>query len=273
MDLGGDLGRWLIISVGVSLLIFGLRFWLPKAGARRVAERGSIVGPATKPSYDEQIQKRTGADMQNLANRKLHDDMLLEAVKLKTRARTGSQEERLLAINRALEKTKDALTARPDSYEGTKLLAELHLDRALISEDQASVADLEQAAQFFEKASSYRLGVIDNYVGRGWSYLQMTRVDPEFTHVFAEKAAIALAAGFERAQMNVWIMRGWGLAIDRLARSDQHDPAKLTELEGAYRSALGQHRSGQHDLFDWYAGVRRASEPQWIDVPPLRDAY
>ena len=73
--------------------------------------------------------------------------------------------------------------------------------------------------------------------------------------------------------MNVWIMRGWGLAIDRMARAAEHDPAKLAGHEAAYRDALGQHRGGQHDLFDWYAGIRRASEPTWLDVPTLRDVY
>lgn len=271
MDL--ELGRWLIISVVVSVGLLGLRSWLPKAAGRRVAEKGSIIGPATKPTFEEQAMKRTGADLQNLANRQLHDDMLGEAVKLKIRARTGEHEERLETINRAIEKTKDALTARAESYDGIKLMAELHFDRASLTAEQSSVADLEQAAQLFAKASSFRLGVIDNYVGRGWSYLQMTNVDPEFSHVYSEKAAAAFAAGFERAQMNVWIMRGWGLAIDRMARAVQHDRAKLADLESAYRMALGEHRGGQHDLFEWYAEVRRASQPQWIDAPPVRDVY
>ncbi|NND03793.1 MAG: hypothetical protein HKN91_13505, partial [Acidimicrobiia bacterium] len=213
MDL--DLGRWLIISVVATLVLLGLRTWLPKAAGRRVAEKGSIIGPATKPTFEAQAMKRTGADMQNIANRKLHDDMLADAVKLKLRARTGVQEERLATLDRAIEKTKDALTARAESYEGIKLMAELHLDRALINQDPLSVADLEQAAQLFAKASSFRLGVIDNYVGRGWSYLQMTQVDPDFSHIYAAKAAQAFAAGFERAQMNVWVMRGWGIAVDR----------------------------------------------------------
>ncbi len=271
MDL--DTGRWLIIGIAASLLILGLRTWLPKAAGRRVAERGTVIGPGTKATFEEQAMKRTGADMQNLANRKLHDDMLADAIKLKLRARTGVQGERLNTIQRAMEKTKDALTARAESYEGTKLLAELYLDRALINQDPASVADLEQAAQLFAKASSFRLGVIDNYVGRGWSYLQMARVDPEFSHIYADKAAAAFAAGFERARMNVWIMRGWGLAIDRLSRAAGHDRARLAELDSAYRIALGEHRSGQHDLFDWYRSVRNSREPTWIDVPQIRDVY
>lgn len=271
MDL--DLGRWLIISVVASLGLLGLRAWLPKAAGRRIAERGTLIGPATVPSYEEQAARRTGSDLQHLANRQLHDDMLREAMKLKVRARTGDHDERLRTIDRAIEKTKDALTARAESYDGTKLMAELHLDRALINRDLESVADLEQAAQLFAKASSFRLGVIDNYVGRGWAYLQMTNVDPDFGHIYAEKAGVAFSGGFERAQMNVWVMRGWGLAVDRMARSPEHDPSKLAEMEGAYRAALAVHRGGQHDLFDWYAEVRRSSEPVWIDVPPTRDVY
>ena len=273
IDMDLDLGRWLIVGVGASLLMLGLRTWLPKAAGRRVAEKGSIIGPATRPTFEEQALKRTGAELQNLANRKLHDDMLAEAVKLKLRARTGIEEERLNTLDRAFEKTKDALTARAESYEGIKLLAELHLDRALITQDPLSVADLERAAQGFAKASSFRLGVIDNYVGRGWSYLQMTNVDPEFSHIYAEKAAVAFAAGFERAQMNVWIMRGWGLALDRFARADHHDRKRFGELEAEFRAALARHRDGQHDLFDWYAAIRRADQPEWIDVPPVRDVY
>lgn len=268
-----DLGRWIIISLAISLGVLGLRHWLPKAAGRRVAERGSLVGPALKPTYEEQAMSRSAPDLQNLANRKLHDDMLAEAIKLKIRARTGSDEERLATLARAVTKTEDALVARPDSYEGSKLLAELHLDKALLLGDVGSVADLQRAANLFETASSYRLGVIDNYVGRGWAHLQMTRVDPEFAHIYAEKAAVAFAAGFGRAQQNVWVMRGWGLALDRMARAADHDPGRLSELEAEYRVALGQHRGGQHDLFDWYAGVRAAGEPAWVDVPPLRDVY
>ena len=101
----------------------------------------------------------------------------------------------------------------------------------------------------------------------------MTNVDPEFSHIYAEKAAAAFAAGFERAQMNVWIMRGWGMAVDRLARADQHDKGRLADLEDAYRAALGEHRGGEHDLFEWYRAARNAGEPEWIDVPPVRDVY
>ncbi len=270
-DLDFNVGGWLIISVLVSLAFFGLRAWLPKAAGRRVAERGSIVGPAVKPTFEEQALKRTGADLQNLANRQLHDDMLREAIQLKVRARTGNQTERVTTIDRAIEKVKDALTARAESYEGTKLLAELYLDRGMLGDDATSVANLEQAAQLFDKASSFRLGVIDNYIGRGWAYLQMTRVDPDYAHIYAEKAGVAFAAAFQRAQMNVWTMRGWGLAVDRMARSAAHDTGKLADLESAYRAALGQHRGGQHDLFDWFSEIRRAADPVWIDVPPLRD--
>jgi len=274
IDLGGDeIVKWLVIGVVVSLAFLGLRNWAPKAGARRVAERGSLVGPALKPSFEEQAMKRNAVDMQNLANRQLHDDMLADAVRIKLRARAGTVEERIETIDRALRKTEDALTARPESYEGTKMLAELHLDRALLMDGVESIAPLEQAAQFFDKASSFRLGVIDNNVGRGWSYLQMTRVDPDYAGVYAHKAAMAFAGGFERAQQNVWVLRGCGLAVDRLARAPQPDRALLDELEADYRRALGQHRGGQHDLFDWYAQVRSATEPMWVEVPPLRDVY
>jgi hypothetical protein len=270
---GGEIVRWLIVSIVVSLALVGLRNWAPKAGARRIAERGSLVGPALKPSFEDQAMRRNAVDLQNIANKQLHDDMLADAIKLKLRARAGTVEERIETIDRALQKTEDALTARPESYEGTKLLAELHLDRALVMEGMESVAPLEQAAQLFEKASSYRLGVIDNYLGRGWAYLQMTRVDPEYSAVHAHKAAMAFAGGFQRAQQNVWVLRGWGLAIDRFARAPHTDPTLLSELEADYRHALGQHRGGQHELFAWYGQVRSASEPMRIDVPPLRDVY
>ncbi len=268
-----DLGRWIIIGVGVSLLLLGLRTWLPKAAGRRVAERGSIVGPALKPTYEQQAMRRTGADMQHVANRQLHDDMVADAVKLKLRARTGDRAERLDTLDRAISKVEDALTARPQSYEGTKLLGELHLDRAFLNESLEAVAELEQAAQLFQQASSYRLGVIDNYIGRAWCYLQMTRVDPDYAATYAEKAAAAFSAGFERAKQNVWVLRGWGLAIDRYARSGQAEAARLADLESQYRRALAEHRGGQHDLFDWYSQARRAADPLWIEVPPLRDVY
>ena len=273
IDIGGDMVWWLILGVAASLFFAGLRAWAPKAGARRVAERGSIVGPPLKPTFEQQAIGRGPADMQRLANRKLHDDMLADALTLKLRARTGSVEERIETIDRAISKVEDALTARPGSYEGTKLLGEVYLDRALLMEGVDAVAPLERAAQLFAEASSYRLGVIDNYVGRGWAYLQMTRVDPDYAHVYAEKAVAALAAGFERVQQNVWVLRGWAVAVDRYARSPMADAGKLAEFESAYRAALERHRGGQHDLFEWYAQVRSATEPTWVEVPPLRDVY
>jgi len=270
---GGDFVRFLAIGVALSLFFVGLRVWAPKAGARRVAERGSLIGPALKPGFEDQSMKRSAADLQNFANRQLHDEMVAEAVKLKLRARTGTVEERLTTIDRAVSKTEDALTARPESYEGTKLLAELNLDRSLLMDDVASVAPLERAAQLFTKASSIRLGVIDNYVGKGWAYLQMTRVDPDYTHIYAVKAATAFAAGFGRANQNVWVLRGWGLAVDRYARSPSADAKELARLETDFRAALREHRGGQHDLIDWFSQVRSAVEPAWVDVPPLRDVY
>ncbi len=271
--ISSELVGFIVIGVVISLAVLGLRAWAPKAAGRRVAERGSIIGPATKPAYEDQALNRSAADMQNLANRQLHDDMLAEALKLKLRARSGSLDERLLALDRASSKVEDALTARPRSYEGTKLSAELHLDRAQLMDGEVTVATLQKAATLFAEAASLRLGIIDNYVGEGWSYLLMTERDPEWAGTYAIKAAGALAAGSGRAPQNVWVLRGWGIAIDRYARSPQLDPSQLAALEADYTAALNEHRGGQHDLFDWYRQVRSASEPGWIDVPPIRDVY
>ncbi|MCP3975899.1 MAG: hypothetical protein GY720_15570 [bacterium] len=271
--LGSEFVGFIVIGVVISLAVLGLRTWAPKAAARRVAERGSIVGPALKPSYEESALNRSAVDMQNLANRQLHDDMLAEALKLKLRARSGSLDERIHTLDRATSKVEDALTARPRSYEGTKLSAELHLDRAQLMDGEATVAPLQIAATLFAEAASLRLGVIDNYVGEGWSYLLMTEKDPEWASTYAVKAAAALSAGFARAPQNVWVLRGWGVAIDRYARSVRSDQAQLAALEADYTAALNEHRGGQHDLFDWYRQVRAASRPMWVDVPPIRDVY
>jgi len=264
---------WFVASVVVSLGIFGLRNWAPKAAARRLEKRGSIVGPALKPTFEQEALSRSGVDLQNVTNRRLHDDMLAEALKLKVRARSGTTEERLVTIDRAISKVADALTARPGSYEGTKLSAELHLDRALLLEGEEAVAPLELAAGLFQEASGQRLGVIDNYVGRGWCYLQMSRVDPEWAGTYAIKAAAAFSAGFGRAHQNVWVLRGWGLAIDQYARSPQPDQTELDRMQSEYEASLRIHRGGQHDLFEWFATVRRATDPTWVDVPMLRDVY
>ncbi len=268
-----DLARLLMVGAAASLLFTGFRQWAPKAAARRLERRGSIIGPATKPTYEQHAMSRSPLELHELASRKVHEDMLADALKLKTQARVGTTEERLHTIGRAVRKLEEALAARPGSYESTKLLAELCLDRALLMQDVAAVAPLERAAQLFEDASSMRLGVIDNYVGRGWSYLEMTRVDPEWAGPYATKAIVAFAAGFDRVKQNVWLMRGWGLAVDRYARSPESDAATLADFEAAYRAALGEHRGGQHDLFDWYSQARRADDPLWLDVPALRDAY
>lgn len=165
------------------------------------------------------------------------------------------------------------MAARPGSFESTKLLGEFHLDRALLTDGVAAVAPLQQAARLFEEASSLRPGVIVNYVGRGWSYLEMTRADPEWAGTYAIKAIAGFIAGFDRVKQNVWLMRGWGVAIDRYARSPAPDSTVLAGLEADYRAALREHRGGRHDLFEWYSDVRRAAEPMWVDVPPLRDSY
>ena len=162
-----DLARLLVIGAVASLLFTGLRFWAPKAAARRLEQRGSIVGPALKPSYEKQTMNRSALELQELAGRKVHDDMLAEALELKRRARAGTAEERLQVIERAIIKLNEAVGARPGSFESTKLLAEFQLDRALLTDGVAAVAPLQRAAQLFEEASTLRPGVIDNYVGRG----------------------------------------------------------------------------------------------------------
>ena len=101
----------------------------------------------------------------------------------------------------------------------------------------------------------------------------MTRADPEWAGTYAIKAVAGFIAGFDRVKQNVWLMRGWGLAIDRYARSPEPDAAVLVDLEADYRAALREHRGGQHELFEWYSDVRRSAEPVWLDVPPLRDTY
>jgi len=268
-----DLARLIVVGALASLLVTALRFWAPKAAARRLEQRGSIIGPAIKPDYEQQAMNRSVLELQELASRKVHDDMLAAALELKRQARAGSAEERLQVIDRAISKLDEAVAARPGSFESTKLLAEFHLDRALLTDGVAAVAPLQQAARLFEQASSLRPGVIDNYVGRGWSYLQMTRADPEWAGTYAIKAIAGFIAGFERVKQNVWLMRGWGLAIDRYARSPEPDSSVLAGLEADYRAALREHRGGQHDLFEWYSSMRRAAEPMWVDVPPLRDTY
>ena len=268
-----DLVRLIIIGAAASLLFTGLRFWAPKAAARRLEQRGSIVGPALKPTYEQQAMNRSGLEMQELASRKVHDDMMADALALKRQARAGTTEERLEMIGRAISKLNNAVAARPGSFESTKLRAEFYLEQALLTDGVAAVAPLQQAAQLFEEASRLRRGVIDNYIGSGWSYLEMTRADPEWAGTYAVKAIAGFIAGFDRVQQNVWLMRGWGLAIDRYARAPEPDAAMLAYLETDYRAALAAHRGGQHDLFEWYSDVRRAAEPAGVDVPPLRDVY
>ena len=264
-----NLGWWIIGTVALSLFMVGLRSWAPKAGARRVAERGTLIGPPTRPAFQEESLARSGLEMQNLANRRLHDDMLEEASRLKLRARVGDLGERKATAQRAIEKVEDALVARPGSYEGTKLLGELYLDLGLLDPSPAAVAPLQRAAELFAEAGDLRKGVIDNYIGRGWSHLRMCDVDPDFASAYAVKAADALSAGFARVPQNVWVLRGWGLALDRLARSPDPDPDVLASGEADYREALRVHRNGDHDLAIWYDRIRSAATPVWIDVPAI----
>ncbi len=209
-----------------------------------------------------------------LQSKKLtHDIFISEASDLVLQSRSaGLFAADLLA--EAAVKVGDAVKMRPGSFDANMLGGEIGVKRALLVEGVEAIELLSQAAVRFATATETKKGVIDAYVGRGWSHLERAyRLDGDIAAAAFLDASEVFLKGFRVSPQNLFILRGWGLAIDGMARVVGDDAAPVHAAEEGYRLALAEHRGGDHELHAWYAGIRAAEKPERIAMPAVRDLY
>jgi hypothetical protein len=83
----------------------------------------------------------------------------------------------------------------------------------------------------------------------------------------------AFSEGFRVNSHNLFILRGWGIAVDGLARTVGDRAPQAIQAEEDYRRALAEHRGGDHELHTWYAEIRETAEPLRMPMPAVRDRY
>jgi len=267
-------GNWLLgfIVTGaiVSIGWFFLTDMFPKMMARRAA-RPPEVPMTVLPGADNQPIIAVDIEKSLESSKHTHDVFVSEASDLVLQSRgaglfTGN------LLEQAAEKVNDAVKLRPGSFDANLLAGEIGVKRALLAEAVDGVQLLEQAVVHFATASETKKGLIDAYVGRGWAHLEQAyRLEDDVAGTAFLDAAAVFQEGFGVHPQNLFILRGWGLAIDGAARLMGDDTVLVTDVEDGYRLALAEHRGGDHELHEWYAGVRSADEPLRIPMPALRD--
>lgn len=268
------MGNWLLgfIVAGaiVSIGWFFLTDMLPKLMARRAA-RPPEVATTILPGVENQPIIAVDIEKSLESSKHTHDVFVSEASDLVLQSRGAG----LFAgdlLEQAADKVDDAVKLRPGSFTANLLAGEIGVRRALIAESVEGVQLLEQAVVSFATASGAKKGVIDAYVGRGWAHLERAyRLEEEAASAAFLDAATVFLSGFRASPQNLFILRGWGLAIDGVARLLGEDAPPVRDAEDAYRLALAEHRGGDHELHAWYAGVRAAERPPRIPMPALRD--
>jgi hypothetical protein len=202
-----------------------------------------------------------------------HDVFVSEASDLILQSRTAG----LFAtemLSEAAEKAGDAVRIRPGSFAANMLAGEIGVKQALLTEGAEAIAFLEEAAVRFATATETKKGVIDAYVGRGWAHLERAyRLEASAASAAFLDASEVFLKGFRVSPQNLFILRGWGLAIDGMARLLGDDSAPVRAAEDGYRLALAEHRGGDHELHAWYAGIRAADDPPRMPMPAVRDLY
>jgi hypothetical protein len=270
------MGRWLFGTiVSSALLTIGWVFFtrmLPRRVAGRVA-RPPQQPLTVLPGDERQVSLPIDAETQLSAAKMAHDRFLEEAGELIRAARgAGLFTENLLT--EAAEKAGDAVKLRPGSFDANLMCGEIAVKRALMAAPDTAVDLLQRAAGFFATASETKRGVVDTYVGRGWAHLERAyRLEGEDAAAAYGAAAEAFGEGFGVNSHNLFVLRGWGLAVDGLARTLGERAEPTTTAEERYQMALAEHRAGDHELYGWYAGVRASAEPVRIPMPPVRDRY
>lgn len=265
----------IVFGVLVTLVLLLLVYFIPKwrAGSMRNQPRVSpthedlVAAEAAPPSPLPPLPKDMETRM--LVARAKHDDLMAESVSLYRRSR-GHHSDSVALLEEAIAKAGEAREVRGDSFEAVKMMGDAHLALAAERTDQEALADLAAAADAYETALSYRKGVIDIYVGLGWSLLETGYRTSGATSARVFGAATStFAAGHEVSPPNLFVLRGWGSAVDGMARSEAPE---AEARESTFLSTIANHPVAADDLREWYQRIRTADEMQRVPVPPLRDA-
>lgn len=265
---------WMIGSIVVGALLSVGWHFLTKSLPRRAAKRAARPPEqrlTTLPENRGQPQFAIDAEQAIESTKHTHDVFVEEASDLVLQSRTAGMFAGEV-LSEAAEKVGDAIRLRPGSFTANLLAGEIGVKRALLTEDTEAVELLEQAAVRFATASETKKGVIDAYVGRGWAHLERAyRLDgSEASAAFLDACEVFLK-GFRVSPQNLFILRGWGLAVDGVARILGGRSPAVGAAEDSYRLALAEHRGGDHELHAWFETVRGADEPVRIPMPAVRD--
>ncbi len=262
----------LITGIVVTIGWFFFTQVLPRRAAEHAAR--APEEPLTQlPGVENQPVILTDAETALSSSKVTHDIFLEEADDLVLQARVaGMFADNLLA--EAADKVNDAVKMRPGSFNANLMAGEIAMKRAEMAEKTDAIPLLEQAAVSFATASEAKKGVIDTYVGRAWAHLERAhRLEGDQAAAAYLDASEVFLKGFRVSSQNLFILRGWGIAIDGLARTLGDRAAPVEAAEEGYRLALAEHRGGDHELHEWFAGIRAASDPARIPMPPVRDRY
>jgi hypothetical protein len=213
------------------------------------------------------------ADVALESNKLTHDIFVSEASDLVLQSRSaGLFKADLLA--EAAVKVGDAIKLRPGSFDANMLSGEIGVKRAELTEGTEAIALLESAAVRFATATETKKGMVDAYIGRAWAHLERAyRLESTpAVSAFLDASEVFLK-GFRVSPQNLFVLRGWGLAIDGMARLLGADAGPVRAAEDGYRLALAEHRGGDHELHAWYAEIRSAAEPRRLPMPAVRDLH
>jgi tetratricopeptide (TPR) repeat protein len=259
-------GSWIFIGILATLGGLIVRFWVPQALRAKIRRTGGVVGSdePERPAVASEILPP--APSKALQQKDVHDELLRDVVKLVNLSRARDAQS-LSNLDDADEKLAEALLLRPDGFEATRLLAEVAIARAQLVDPLARVAAHEEAARRFDAALDLRKGIADLYIGLGWSWLGVMQHDP--IRADAPVAALgAFVAGHETSRGNLWLLKGWGTAVDIMVRRS-HPQAEQALAQ--YEAALGRLTGPASIAVEWFSTIRAGGEPTWLPVPPLRD--
>jgi hypothetical protein len=265
---------WLFGTILTGVVISFGWYFLTKALPRRAAERAARPPDhhlTTLPGVPNQPQFEIDAEQALESSKHTHDVFVEEAVDLVLQSRTAGMFASEV-LSEAAEKVGDAIKLRPGSFAANMLAGEIGVKRAVLTEGDEALGLLEDAAVRFATASETKKGVIDAYVGRGWAHLERAyRLDGDIAAAAFLDACEVFLKGFRVNPHNLFILRGWGLAVDGVARILGDKAPPVVAAEDSYRLALAEHRGGDHELHEWFATVRGADEPPRIPMPAVRD--
>ncbi len=270
------MGDWLFGSAATGIIVTLGWLFFTRVVPRKAAERAARPYEqrlSTLPDVEDQPVIPVDADTTIASTKHTHDVFLSEADELILSSRgAGLFAENLLA--EAAEKIDDAVKLRPGSYNANLMAGEVSYKRAMLAEGADGIPLLEAAAVYFAQASEAKKGVIDTYVGRAWAHLERAqRLEGDAAAAAFLDSAEVFLKGFRVSPQNLFILRGWGIAIDGMARTLGAESAPVVAAEEGYRLALAEHRGGDHELHQWFAQIRAAEQPTQMPMPAVRDRY